>query len=241
MKGDLRVFIGWDSQEPAAAAVLAHSILARATAPVSIVPLTRTSIQHAYTRERQPTEATEFSFTRFLVPYLSRYEGWSVFMDCDMLCQADLWELMLYVVGQSEKTVLVCPHDYVPRAATKMQGQAQTVYPRKNWSSLMVFNNKKCRALTRDYVNTATGAELHQFAWVPDREIGHLPLAWNYLCDEPNQTTDEPKLIHYTNGGPWFAGYEHCEHADLWLRERDAMLGVESATGLRGLLQRVLA
>lgn len=240
MKGDLRVFIGWDRTEPAAAAVLAHSILTRATAPVLIVPLTRSSLQQTYLRERGPTEATEFSFTRFLVPYLSRYEGWSVFMDCDMLCQADIWELMLYAVSQREKAVLVCQHDYVPKTATKMQGQIQTRYPRKNWSSLMVFNNAKCRTLTRDYVNTASGADLHQFVWVPDEQIGSLPLTWNWLVGEYAPNPDA-ELLHYTLGGPWFPEQQDCDHADLWRRERDAMLGVAPATGWRGRLQRVIA
>jgi len=233
VKGDLRIYIGWDRTEPAAAAVLAHSILTRATAPVSIVPLTRSSLQHTYLRERAPTEATEFSFTRFLVPYLSRYEGWSVFMDCDMLCQADIWELMLYAVSQREKAVLVCQHDYVPKTATKMQGQAQTRYPRKNWSSLMVFNNAQCRQLTRQYVNTASGADLHQFAWVPDEQIGSLPLTWNWLVGEyaPNPHAE---MLHYTLGGPWFPEHQGCDHADLWWRERDAMLGLAPPAAWRG-------
>jgi hypothetical protein len=141
-----------------------------------------------------------------------------------MLCQADVWELMLHVIAQKDKSVLVCPHDYVPKTETKMQGQRQSVYPRKNWSSLMVFNNAKCRALTRDYVNTATGAELHQFMWLPTEQIGHLPLTWNHLVGEyaPNEHAE---MLHFTLGGPWFKGYENCDHADLWRRERDAMLG----------------
>lgn len=225
---DLKVFIGYDAQEPAAMAVLMHSILTRATAPVSFVPLVRRSLGTDYTRHRQATESTEFSFTRFLVPYLSRYEGWSVFMDCDMVCQADIWELMLNAISQRDKAVLVCQHDYVPKTATKMQGQVQTAYRRKNWSSLMVFNNRRCQALTREYVNTATGAQLHQFDWVPDEQIGSLPLEWNWLSGEYALNTDA-KLIHYTLGGPWFAGYEDCDHADIWLRERDAMLGAPVA------------
>lgn len=225
MKGELRLFIGWDSAEPAAAAVLTHSVLARATAPVYIVPLTRRSVHHAYKRERMPTESTEFSFTRFLVPYLSRYEGVSVFMDCDMLCLEDIWILMTHVIGDPEKAVWVCQHDYVPRTATKMQGQIQTKYPRKNWSSLIIFNNAKCRQLTRDYVNKASGAELHQFAWVDDKDIGSLPLEWNWLVGE-YEPNPEAKNLHYTLGGPWFKGYERCDHADLWFRERDDMLGL---------------
>jgi hypothetical protein len=232
VKGDLRIFIGWDSREPVAAAVLAHSILTRASAPVAIIPLTLTSLRGVYTRERMATESTEFSFTRFLVPYLSRYEGVSVFLDCDMLVRTDVWELMHYVEQQPDKAVLVCQHDYVPKTTTKMDGRIQTVYPRKNWSSLMVFNNARCRMLTRQYVNAATGKQLHQFEWVKHDEIGALPLSWNHLCDEyaPNPHAEN---YHYTLGGPWMAGHERCDHADLWLAERDAMLGEQRASGWR--------
>lgn len=234
MTQDLRIFVGIDSREAVAAAVLMHSILMRASAPVMIVPLTLQSVRHAYTRERTPTESTEFSFTRFLVPYLSRYDGWSIFMDCDMLCRTDIWEVMFHVEQQSEMAVLVCPHDYTPKTATKMDGQVQTVYPRKNWSSFMVFNNAKCRTLTRQYVNTATGKQLHQFEWVPDTAIGTLPLSWNWLVGEypPKPHAD---VLHYTLGGPYMSGHEGCDHADLWLQERDSMLGATAASGWRRL------
>jgi hypothetical protein len=235
VKGDLRIFIGFDSREPIAAAVLAHSILTRASAPLAITPLTLASLHRFYARDRMPTESTEFSFTRFLVPYLSRFEGVSIFMDCDMLVRADVWDLMAYVEQQPDKAVLVCQHDYMPKTATKMDGQVQTVYPRKNWSSLMVFNNAKCRTLTRQYVNTATGAQLHQFEWVKNAEIGSLPLTWNHLVGEyaPNPHAEN---IHYTLGGPWMKGHEACDHADLWLAERDAMLGTQPVRGWRRFL-----
>ena len=234
MTGDLRVFIGWDSREPVAAAVLMHSILARASAPVSLIPLTLASVAPFYRRPRAATESTEFSFTRFLVPYLSRYQGYSVFMDCDMLCQVDLWSLVEHIDAQPDKAVLVCPHDYIPKTATKMDGQVQTVYPRKNWSSLMVFQNAKCHALSREYVNTASGAALHQFQWVPDAAIGMLPLTWNHLVGEyaPNPHAE---ILHYTLGGPWFQNHRDCDHADLWLRERDAMLGAPASGWRRWL------
>ena len=225
---DLKIFIGFDSTEPAAAAVLMHSILTRASAPLSLVPLTRKGVLGSYDRPRTATESTEFSFTRFLVPYLSGYQGWSVFMDCDMLCQCDLWELVPYILDQKRKAVLVCHHDYVPKTAVKMDGKVQTAYPRKNWSSFMVFNNAECKALTREYVKTASGADLHQFAWVKDEQIGTLPLTFNWLSDEyaPNPGAE---IIHYTLGGPWFRDHQNCDHADLWLRERDRMLGVPVA------------
>jgi hypothetical protein len=131
---------------------------------------------------------------------------------------------MAHVDAQPDKAVLVCPHDYVPKTSTKMDGQVQTIYPRKNWSSFMVFRNAQCRTLTRQYVNTATGGALHQFAWVPDKAIGTLPLSWNWLSDEykPNPHAEN---IHFTLGGPWMDGHGGCDHAELWRRERDAMLG----------------
>lgn len=224
MKNELRVFIGWDSAEPAAAAVLAHSILTRASAPVYLMPLTRRSVERTYTRERTPSEATEFSFTRFLVPHLSNFEGWSVFLDCDILLQADIWELMTHALSQRDKAVLVCQHDYVPKSAMKMRGAAQTTYPRKNWSSVMVFNNARCRALTPAYVNTASGADLHQFGWLSDGEIGTLPIEWNWLVGE-YASNAEAKAYHYTLGGPWWPEFATVDHADLWLAERDFMLG----------------
>lgn len=223
---DLTVFIGWDSREPTAAAVLAHSILTRASRPVYFMPLTRKAVEGIYTRPRGPTESTEFSMTRFLVPYLSGYEGWSLFIDCDMLCQADIWELMRYPARDPGKAVYVCQHDYVPKSTTKFLGQQQTTYPKKNWSSCMLLDNAKCKALTPDYVNTATGLDLHRFHWLSgDHEIGSLPLEWNWLVGdyEPNP---HAKMLHFTNGTPCFDDYMDCDHADLWWTERDRMLGV---------------
>jgi hypothetical protein len=219
----LKIFIGCDSKEPAAFSVLAHSILSRATIPVSIVPLTLAAARWSgFTRTRGALEATEFSFTRFLVPHLCNFEGMAVFMDCDMLCRVDLLELLIPMLAYPDAGALVCPHDYVPKAATKFLGQTQTTYPRKNWSSFIVFNNAECRALTLDYVNTASGLELHRFHWLDERKIGHLDLAWNWLVGEyaPNPNA---KILHYTLGTPCFAEYRDCDHADVWWADYDAM------------------
>src|SRR5687767_9920007 len=131
----LRIFIGYDSREPIAYHVLAHSILTRASGPVSIAPLVLSQLRAArlYTRNRGSTESTEFSMTRFLVPYLSGYEGVSVFMDCDMLCLTDITRLPVHTLGG--RALRVVQHDYTPRSAVKMDGCKQTAYPRKNWSS----------------------------------------------------------------------------------------------------------
>jgi hypothetical protein len=215
----LRIFIGYDSKEPAAYHVLASSILRRASIPVSLIPLTRQSVSRIYTRERGPTEATEFSLTRFLVPYLSDYEGVSIFMDCDMLMRVDILELWLHMLAYPGKAVWCCQHDYVPKALVKFDGHEQTKYPRKNWSSFMVFDNSKCTSLTPQYVNTATGLQLHRFQWLTsDDQIGSLPLEWNWLVGE-YEKNPTAKNLHFTNGTPCFEEYAHCDHADEWWAE----------------------
>jgi hypothetical protein len=232
----LRIFIGYDSKEPAAYHTLAHSILSRASEPVAIIPLVQPALRRQcfYNRERTSTESTEFSMTRFLVPFLSGYHGYSVFMDCDMLCRVDIAELWpeiiqkLYWGGPKkiyppamEKAVLVCQHDYTPKESTKFLGQQQIAYPRKNWSSFMVFANNNCRKLTPDYVSSASGLELHRFQWTTDDKIGSLPLEWNWLVGDYAANPDA-KILHFTQGGPWFPGYQACDHADEWFAERES-------------------
>lgn len=250
----LRIFIGYDSKEPIAYHVLVSSILRRASVPVSIIPLTRQSLGRTYTRPRGPTEATEFSLTRFLVPYLSEYRGLSVFMDCDMLLRVDILELWLDLLAQPGKAVWCCHHDYVPKALIKFEGHEQTRYPRKNWSSFMVFDNAQCKALTPAYVNTASGLELHRFhwlddwtpptraSWMTDQPIGSLPLTWNWLVGE-YETNPAAKNYHYTNGTPCFPDYAACDHAAEWWDEYRAMtaplmgmqreVGALSASGMK--------
>ena len=224
----LRIFVGFDSREPIAFHVLCHSILARSSRPVTITPLVLGHLKDSYTRQRGPTESTEFSMTRFLVPYLSDYHGYSLFMDCDMLCLTDINEMMQYVEADPWKDVWVCQHDYTPKDTVKFLGQPQTVYARKNWSSVMLFNchNQASRRLTPDYVNKATGLELHRLHWCDDGRIGKLPLEWNHLVGEYEHAANA-KILHYTRGGPWFPEYANCDHAKEWFAERDAMLGVK--------------
>ena len=214
----LHVYIGYDSREPVAYHVLAHSILHHASVPVSITPVKREQLKGLYTRQRGPTESTEFSLTRFLVPALSGFRGWSLFMDCDMLCRVDIAALAGEIDLQAEKAVLVCKHDYQPNPGNKFLNQVQTVYPRKNWSSLMLFNNERCKALSAGYVNTATGLDLHRFVWTRDELVGDLPLEWNWLVEE-YQPRPNARIVHFTRGGPWFDEYKNCDYADEWRAE----------------------
>jgi lipopolysaccharide biosynthesis glycosyltransferase len=216
------IFIGYDPREAIAFSVLAHSIHARASEPVSITPLMLTQLKGVLTRERHPLQSTDFSFSRFLTPYLSGYSGWSLFMDCDMLVLDDI--AALWAMRDERYAVMAVKHDHVPREATKFLGEPQTKYEKKNWSSVMLFNNARCKALTPDYVNTASGLELHQFKWLNDDAlIGELPERWNHLVGY-NAPRADAALVHYTLGGPYFAEYAGCEYADAWRHERDAML-----------------
>jgi hypothetical protein len=227
----LNVNIGYDSKESLAFYTLAHSILRRSSVPVTIAPLMQSQLKGLYTRARGPTESTEFSLTRFMVPALAGYRGWTLFMDCDMLCRADISELFAYIEGHHDKAVLVCKHDYVPKTERKFLDQVQTKYPRKNWSSLMLFNNERCRALTPDYVNSAPGLDLHRFKWLDEGLIGSLPLEWNWLVGEYDYRPDA-RIVHYTLGGPYFEEYRRCHYAEEWFAEFESMRSVQSSRSL---------
>ena len=210
----INIFIGYDRNEQIAYHVLSQSILRNATRPVRITPLYQPNIKYEFSRERSKIESTEFSFSRFIVPKLMDYSGWALFMDCDMLMQADIAEL--WRLRDDKYAVQVCKHDYIPKSQTKFLGQTQTVYPKKNWSSFMLMNCKKCTTLTPDYVNKASGLELHQYKWLESEDlIGDLPLEWNWLADEYEYKTGV-KNIHYTEGGPWFSDYNRCDYSQEW-------------------------
>jgi hypothetical protein len=221
----IRVFIGFDPREAVAFSVLAYSIHVRASAPVAIAPLMLSQLGGLLRRERHPLQSTDFAFSRFLTPHLSDYAGWSIFMDCDMLMLDDIAKL--WALRDDRYAVQVVKHDHQPRETVKFLGQAQTPYPKKNWSSVMLFNNARCTALTPEYVNAATGLELHQFKWLADESlIGALPRRWNHLVGY-YQPTRDASLVHYTLGGPYFEAYRDCEFAAEWRTELQVMLHAE--------------
>lgn len=226
-----RIFIGFDHREPIAFHVLASSLMRRASGPIAIIPLVQDSLRKAgiYRRERGTQESTDFTYTRFLIPALCGYEGHALFLDCDMLARVDICTIWDEIGGGPREcppwAVMVAKHDYTPRAATKFLGQQQTAYPRKNWSSVIIFNNERCRVLTPDYVNKATGMELHRFLWLKDEEIWSLPLAWNHLVEEPNQCpVGDAKIVHWTNGGPYFSEFANSPGSQFWFQELGLML-----------------
>ena len=160
--------------------------------------------------------STEFSISRFLVPWLCGYQGTALFMDCDMLVQCDLKNVFDM---KDETDVQVVKHDYVPRETWKFHGNHQKVYPRKNWSSVMLFDCARCAVLTPEYVQSASAMELHQFLWTD--LVGDLPGTLNHLVGEYQQGT--PDIIHWTNGGPWLTKYAETEYAKEWQKAKDDM------------------
>ena len=210
----INIFVGYDSKEKVAFNTLSYSILKNSTQPIAITPIYLENIKDTFVRERNNLSSTEFSFSRFIIPHLMNYQGWALFMDCDMLMKADIAEL--WRLRDDKYAVQVCQHDYITKSATKFLGQVQTVYPKKNWSSFMLMNCKKCSTLTPDYVNKASGLELHQFKWLESEDlIGDLPLEWNWLAEE-YEPKEDVKNIHYTEGGPYFKGYEEIDYAKDW-------------------------
>ena len=173
-----------------------------------------------YQRSRNPLQSTDFSFSRFLTPWLCDYRGWAVFMDCDMLVLEDI--AALWRLRDERFAVQVVKHHHVPKEERKFLGEPQTKYEKKNWSSVMLMNCERCRALTPEYVNAASGLELHRFKWADDASIGELPKEWNWLVTEYDYNP-AAKLVHYTLGGPWFDAYRDCGYAGEWFAERESM------------------
>lgn len=218
----LNIYIGFDQVESVAWHTLAHSILARASIPIAIHPVKQSMMKDVYKRAWDPKQSNEFSFTRFLVPYLQGYNGWALFIDCDMLFRTDIKEL--FDLRDPFKAVQVCQHDYEPKTDTKYLGAVQYKYPRKNWSSVMLFNcdHYDCKRLTPEYINTASGLDLHRLNWTKDEHIGSLPLEWNWLVHEYPYNPNA-KNVHWTIGGPYFHEYQDVDYSDEWFKERALM------------------
>jgi lipopolysaccharide biosynthesis glycosyltransferase len=236
-----KVFIGYDSREDIAWQVCRHSLGRHAAGDISPIPLRQDVLRELglYTRPADASASTEFSLTRFLTPYLSAQSGWVLFCDCDFLFTDDVGDV--FKMLDPSKAVYCVQHDYTPKFSVKMDGKQQATYPRKNWSSFMLFNcdHPDVRALTPNVVNTAPPAYLHRLEWVSDEtSIGALPLEWNFLEGEYPKPDRVPRVIHYTNGGPWFPEWQECDYAELWLQERDLYFRSLPAAGEKVTVRR---
>jgi lipopolysaccharide biosynthesis glycosyltransferase len=214
----IKIYIGLDEPHQIAYNKCKKSILQKNNKyDIDILPINYNTVKE-YERKKDPYESTQFAFARFFTPYLSNYEGISIFVDGDFLFLESIDKLIdLY---DKKYAVMCCQHqDYFPKNLAKMDGKPQTTYPRKNWSSLMLFNNEhhKNKTLNPMTINNQSGAFLHRFKWLEDEEIGELPIQWNWLVDWYKEPDDgKPLALHFTEGGPWLEEYKNCEYSQLW-------------------------
>ncbi len=205
----LRIFIGYDSDQPVTFHVLVQSLLENASRPIAITPLVLSQLP--CDRERELNQTSDFSFTRFLVPWLCGFKGFALYMDPDFLMRCDVHELLLH--ADPEASVSVVQHSYQPKETTKFLGKAQTSYDRKNWSSLMLFNCARCLMLVPELINTGSADWLRQLRWA--ERIGALPSEYNHLVGEHEPHADA-KGVHFTQGSPCFLPYADCEFSTEW-------------------------
>ena len=213
------MFIGYDPREAIAHHVCADSLMRHSSQPVEITPLYLPHLRNY--RELHTDCSNQFIYSRFLVPALCDYHGMALYLDGDMVIRGDIAELFAAAQADYSKCVWVGKHDYKTKQATKYMGNKNEDYPRKNWSSVIVWNCASFpnRKLSPNYVQNATGAELHRFGWIGEEKIGTLPLEWNWLVGEypPNPRA---KLLHYTLGIPDFPEYADSDHAEDWRAAR---------------------
>lgn len=226
----MKIFIGWDPRDVAAYNVLVTSILRHSSELVEIIPVKDHELRwrHIYNRPYRVDDtgqmwddrdgkpfSTAFSFTRFCVPMMNGFaDEWVIFMDADMMFLADIAQL--FQLADRDKAVSVVQHVHRPKEDRKMGGLAQTRYQRKNWSSLMVMNTARCRALDFETVNYRPGSYLHGMRWVDDDQIGALPEAWNWL-EGWSSPAIRPCNVHFTRGTPDMPGCENVAFAWEWL------------------------
>lgn len=213
----IRLFVGYDPREAVAMHVFNDSVIEHCTLPVSITPLTLKGLKGQFS-DGHADGSNDFIYSRFLVPHLCGYRGWAIFADGDMLCLGDLAELWKY--RDHHHAVQVVKHNYKTKHKTKYLGSKNEDYPRKNWSSVVLWNcgHPSNQILTPEYVEEASGAHLHRFAWLDDEEIGGLPPSWNWLVDEYD-FGPYADLLHFTLGTPCFNGYEAGHYASGWYRQ----------------------
>lgn len=218
MKEKLNIYIGYDSRQdkdPLGKGIInppyevCKASIRNFNTEVEIIPLKLDQLikKEIYTREKDPLASTEFTYSRFLVPYLNEYKGLALFCDSDFLWQTDITSVLDYY--DNKFSIMCCKHEYTPTNDTKMDGYKQTVYPRKNWSSLMLFNceDPDCKNLTPEIVNSESPKYLHRMLWTTDDKIGSIPIEYNWLEGDYGNIL-EPKAIHFTNGGPWHNSWD---------------------------------
>ncbi len=211
------VYIGYDPRESVAFHVCVSSIIRRSSQAVALHPLALKNLS-GY-QELHHDGSNQFIYSRFLVPYLQDCKGWAIFIDGDMLLRDDIAKL--WALRDDNKAVMVVKHNYKTRKTQKYLGARNENYPRKNWSSVVLWNcgHPANQALTPTFIQQATGAQLHHFTWLSDDLIGELPIEWNWLPDEFGRN-DKAALLHWTLGTPCFHECAQEPMAEEWHQER---------------------
>ncbi len=209
------IFIGYDSRIAVASDVLTYTIKKHASRPVDINLLKIQDLyaQGLFRRPLDPLQSTEFTYSRFLVPFLRGYNGKALFIDNDMVCFSDIWEIL--DLPMDDYAIKLVKHVHEPKVTVKMDGKVQSAYPRKNWSSMMLMDCSKLGCWTLDAVETKPAPWLHRFEPIPDEAIGELPAGWNVLDEDYTPGT---KLWHMTTGAPYFDKYADMLHAGVWYK-----------------------
>ena len=213
MVKSIKLVVGFDQRESVAYHTFCQSIIEHASAPLTFIPLAINSLKEY--KEVHVDGSNDFIYSRFLTPYLNNFEGWAIFADGDMICQADIKEL--WNLRDESKALLVVKHNYETKVSKKYLGNKNENYPRKNWSSVILWNcsHPKHRILTPEFIAKQPGSYLHRFSWLDDSDIGELPKEWNWLAIEYPENKNA-KLIHYTLGTPCFKEYKDSEMASIW-------------------------
>ncbi len=209
----IKINVGFDGREAIAYHVFCQSVLEKSSLPVQFIPLSLVTLNKY--REIHADGSNGFIYSRFLTPYLNNYSGWAIFADGDMVCNADIHEL--WTLRNESKAVQVVKHDYKTKKNIKYLGNKNEDYPRKNWSSLVLWNcgHAANKVLTPAFVSKNSGSYLHRFSWLSDDLIGELPKEWNWLAIEYPENP-AAKIIHYTLGTPCFKEYSNTSMASLW-------------------------
>jgi lipopolysaccharide biosynthesis glycosyltransferase len=209
----IRLMVGFDQRESVAFHTFVQSVINVTSVPVSVMPLVLSALP-GYS-ETHTDGSNTFIYSRFLTPYLAGFEGWAIFADGDMICREDLNSL--WNLRDDQYAVMVAKHDYQTKAHQKYLGNKNENYPKKNWSSVILWNcsHPKNKKLTPDFVMSKDGKFLHRFNWLNDEDIGDIPKEWNWLTTEYPDNR-EAKLLHYTLGTPCFADYKTCNMSEFW-------------------------
>jgi lipopolysaccharide biosynthesis glycosyltransferase len=221
MNEKINIVIGFDQREAIAYHTFTQSIIEKSSVPVRFTPLAINTLQ-GY-EESHKDRSNEFIYSRFLTPYLNNFHGWAIFADGDMICQADIKEL--WDLRDESKALMVVKHDYITKVNRKYLGNINENYPRKNWSSLILWNcgHPKHKILTPDFIAHQSGQFLHRFSWLDNDDIGDLPKEWNWLAIE-YPINNSAKIIHYTLGTPCFKDYKNTDMADIWHKTQEKVL-----------------